>query len=358
MTKRRRRRRRRRPRRRASRKDDLLSVYINPEEPRVTGLVLDANDNQVALRTWELFEDGIGVTCECEQEDCEADSILMKPELPHNIENQLVEEIEKFRQEYRVHPSQVAYGTKVHGAHELMPRFELGGRWKDEQVIRSTRAAFLATVMRDHPEEAVMLKPEDLPPKEEIDQQMAEAERFLNLAYGLLFFEGALRIDDLVRQVLAVESFRPWLKEEDWLSTFKRDNRFRVRSDIVYRPEVQDLDWVLREKRLRPFPPLNFTAARLLQAAEGSLPLTALERRVDKLLQRGPSRWKSVRELQQDMRNIERPTELVQDFLDAVGARDVDELNRLVDPFMELWNHTPRYELRGRTPMEASSLRK
>ncbi len=335
-----------------------MSVFINPEEPRVTVLILDAQNNQIALRTWELFEDGIGVACECEKEDCEADGLLIKPELPHNIENQLREEIEKFRQEYRVHPSQVGYGTKVHGKHTLLPRFELGGRWKDEQAIRVARAAFLATVLREHPEEAVLLKPEDLPSEEEIEQRMAEAERFLKLAHGLLFYEGALQIDDLVSQVLAVEPFRPWLKEEDWLPTIRRDDRFRVHGDVVYRPEIQNLDWVLREKRLRPLPPLDFTAKRLLQAAEGTLPLTSLERRVDKLLQRGQSPWKSVRDLQQEIRNTDRPTELIQGFLDTVGGTaDVDELNRLIKPFMELWNNTPRYELRGRTPMGASSSR-
>lgn len=353
MTKRRRR--RRHPRRSPPRKDHLLSVFINPEEPRVTGLILDANDNKIALRTWELFEDGIGVACECEKEDCEADGLLIKPELPHNIENQLLEEIEKLRQEYRVPPSQVGYGTKVHGEHRLLPRFELGGSWKDEEAIRVARAAFLATVLREHPEEAVLLKPEDLPPKEEIEQRMVEAGRFLNLACGLLFFEGALQIDDLVSQVLAVEPFSPWLEEEDWVSAIRRDDRFRVRGDIIYRPEIQNLDWVLREKQLRPLPPLDFTAKRLLQAAEGTLPLTSLERRVDKLLQQGRSRWQSVRDLQQEIRNADRPTQLMQGFLDAVGGTaDVDELNRLIKPFMELWNNTPRYELRGRTPMEVS----
>lgn len=336
-----------------------MSVFINPEEPRVTALILDAQDNQIALRTWELSEDGIGVACKCEKEDGEADGLLIKPELPHNIENQLHEEIEKFRQEYRVHPSQIGYGTKVQGKHTLVPRLELGGRWKDETAIHSARARFLVTVIRGHPEEAVLLKPEDLPPKEEIEQRMAEAERFLKLAHGLLFFEGALQIDDLVSQVLAVEPFRPWVEEEDWLSTIRRDDRFRVRSDIVYRSEIRNLDWVLREKRLRPLPPVDFTAKRLLQAAEGTLPLTSLERRVDKLLQRGQSPWKSVRDFQQEMRNTDHPTELMQGFLDALGGMaDVDELNRLIKPFMELWNNTPRYELRGRTPMEASSPRR
>lgn len=332
-----------------------MSVYINPEEVRVTGLVLDANKNQIALRAWELFDDGIGVTCECEKEDCEADGILMKPELPHNIENQLLEELERFRQEYRVRPSSVGYGTKVHGVHELLPRFELGGRWKDEEAIHSARARFLVTVAQEHPEELIPLKPEDLPPEQEIDQRIAEAERFLRLAHGLLFFEGALRIDDLVRRILSVEPFRPWLVEEDWLSAFKRDERFRVRGDIVYRPEVQDPDRVLREKDLRRFSPLDFTAMRLIQAAEGALPLTREARRVEKLLQPGQSRWESVREIQQEMRSVDRPTALIQDFLDATGARDVDDLNRLLEPFMDLWNHTPRYELRGRAPAEAGS---
>ena len=118
MARRRRRRRRGRSRRSPTRQKYLMSVYINPEEPRVTGLVMDTNRNQIALRAWELFDDGIGVTCECEKEDCEADGILMKPELPHNTENQLLEEIERFRQEYRVRPSSVGYGTKVHGSLE------------------------------------------------------------------------------------------------------------------------------------------------------------------------------------------------------------------------------------------------
>jgi hypothetical protein len=332
-----------------------MSVYINPEEPRVTALIVDVNDNQIAVRTWELFEDGIGVTCECEKENCEADALLMRPELPHNIENQLLEELEKFRQEYRVHPSQVGYGTKRDGVHELLPRFRLEGRWKDENVIGATRARFLATVLRDHPEQAIPLKPEDLPSREEIGQRMAEAERFLDLAAGLLFFEGALRIDDLVKQVLAVESFRPWLEEEDWLPLVKRDDRFRVRGNIVYRPEVRNLDWVLREKRLRPLPPLKFTATRLLQVAEGSLPLTREEQRIDNLLRQGRSRWASVRELQHEFRNLESPMAIIQDLLNVLEARDIDDLNRQMQPIMDLWNHTPRWELRGRTPMEVAS---
>jgi len=240
----------------------------------------------------------------------------------------------------------------------VLPRFELGGRWKDEEAIHTARARFLVTVMREHPEELIPLKPEDLPPEQEIDRRIAEAERFLKLAHGLLFFEGALRIDDLVRQILSVEPFRPWLVEEDWLSAFKRDERFRVRGDIVYRPEVHNPDRVLREKDLRRFSPVDFTATRLIQAADGSLPLTKEERRVEKLLKRGQSRWESVREIQQEMRGVDRPMALVQDFLDATGARDVDDLNRLLEPFMDLWNHAPRSELRGRAPAEAGSLGK
>ncbi|MFQ6014239.1 MAG: hypothetical protein ACE5NP_02200 [Anaerolineae bacterium] len=337
--------------------DRMISVYINPEEPRVTALVLTDEKQELALRAWELVDEGIAVACECEKPDCPKNNLLLKPEVPEAIELQIQEEIEALRGEYRVPTPRVGFGTKVEGVHTVLPHFQLGGKWKDETAVRRARAAFLATVAREHHEELVPLElPEFM--KGMSWDETKEVERFAQLAYGLLTYEGALRSDELIEIVAGLGDFGSWFSPQRAREIIETDPRFVwPKGDIVSIEEVQNPRRVMAEKAARKLPPKRFTVQELLAVAAGDVPLTPLEKKVEDTLNRR-SRWRfSVRDIQLKIKNTDRPTEIMDEIMARLDFKDAADANRTLQPLMRLWNATPRYELRGRSPDEVGRLR-
>ncbi len=120
-----------------------IKVQVEPDAPVVTAFVLTKGWKEIAIRTWELVEDGIAVTCRCEKGwECPANDELLEPEHASNIEAQLEAEIETLRQEYRVSSRRVSLDAVVRGAVRSMPRLVLRGQWKDDEVLAAARAGF------------------------------------------------------------------------------------------------------------------------------------------------------------------------------------------------------------------------
>jgi len=111
-----------------------IEVYAEPHAPVVNGFVLTKGKKQVAVRSWELTDEGILVTCRCEKwYNCPADGRVLEPTEGTNIEALIEAEIEALRREYGIPSRQVFRYAVVRGASRQVPRVVLRGEWKAER---------------------------------------------------------------------------------------------------------------------------------------------------------------------------------------------------------------------------------
>ncbi|MFH1927300.1 MAG: hypothetical protein ABIK79_03865 [Chloroflexota bacterium] len=111
-----------------------IEVYVDPGAPIVTAYVLTKGKKQIAVRVWELMDEGIVVTCLCEKAwGCPTDGRLLEPEGPSRISAQIEEQIEDLRQEYGISTWRVFRHAIIHGAPQQVPRVVLRDEWKMER---------------------------------------------------------------------------------------------------------------------------------------------------------------------------------------------------------------------------------
>ena len=127
---------------------DKIEVIIDPHEPVVSAAVLSRGHKPIAIRSWSLEQDGIVVMCQCEKRDCPANDAVFEPADSAIIEAQLEDELEWFREEYRVSSRRIAFFTYAHDNLRPLPRLTLRGEWKNDQVLSATRAVFRQTYSR------------------------------------------------------------------------------------------------------------------------------------------------------------------------------------------------------------------
>ena len=126
----------RRPARKAPRAPtaDKIDIYVNPDAPVVTAFVMPKGKKPIAVRSWELTDAGIEVTCECEKwYRCPANGTLLEPADSSAIEAQIEAQIEELRREYTVSSRRVFRHAVVRGASRQVPRIVLRGAWKKKR---------------------------------------------------------------------------------------------------------------------------------------------------------------------------------------------------------------------------------
>ena len=80
-----------------------IEVYIDPRVPEVDAFVLMKGKKQMAVRSWELTDEGIAVVCRCEKwYRCPAHGTVLEPVDGAGIEAQIEAQIEELRQEYGI----------------------------------------------------------------------------------------------------------------------------------------------------------------------------------------------------------------------------------------------------------------
>jgi hypothetical protein len=111
-----------------------IEVYVDPQSPVVDGLVLTKGKKQFAVRSWELTDEGIVVTCRCEKwYRCPVDGTVLEPADASGIEAQIEAQIEELRQEYGISAKRVFRYAIVRGASRQVPRVVLRGEWRRER---------------------------------------------------------------------------------------------------------------------------------------------------------------------------------------------------------------------------------
>ena len=335
--------------------DYHLDVEVRTNEALVVAFVLTKGKGEIAQRQWQLTELGIRVACLCEKGwQCPSGFRMLEPDSPARIEAQIEAEIDRLRAEYRIPPYRAAIYTEERGEYIRLPRLRLRGRWKDPAALHPAPLTQLAESPEDkaaetpieHPGWALAFSPV------EAEGYLPEIDRFVRLAYGWLIYEGALQADELAALTASAAKPGAWYAPERARDIFKADPRFRIlRGKIVSITPVKHPLKVMQAKAARALPPLALTAEELLAAAEG-LPLTAREMEIEQALNRRAAQKIDLRSLQALMRNADNPAEILPFLLELCAPRDEPEARTLTDQLSELWNHTHRYELRGRTPSD------
>jgi len=120
-----------------------LAVQVEPDTPVVTAFVLTKGWKNIAVRSWELVENGIAVACHCEKGwGCRANNVLLLPEEAASIQAQIEAEIEALRAEYRVPSRRVSFTFDNRGTARSMSRLVLSGQWQDESTLAAARIGF------------------------------------------------------------------------------------------------------------------------------------------------------------------------------------------------------------------------
>ncbi|MBI3761971.1 MAG: hypothetical protein HY260_08950 [Chloroflexi bacterium] len=339
-----------------------LEVQIELLEPVVVAFVLAKGGREIAQRSWVLGEAGIAVACICEKgRACRANGLLLKPEHAAGIDEQIEAEIAALRSEYHVPAGRMTVRGMLHGNWTRLPKLKLRGHWKDDDFLGGARATFLAEQLRDQPEDFTPIKfPDWVLALDSAEKQahLSDADRFVQIACGWLFYEGALPVDELAGLTASVAQPGAWYTPERARDIFRAEPRFKhVRGNVVTLPGVEHPLIVLKEKAARRLPPRAFTAEELLAAGEGTLPLTPREAEIERELNKHAPDKLHLRSIQGAFRNADMPTKVLTALLDLCEPRDIADVNRVGSLLMEIWNDTPRYELRGRTPAEVASLR-
>ncbi len=125
-----------------------IEVRVDAHEPVVMAGVLTAGNKPIAVRTWELVEDGILVRCQCEKLSCPADETVFEPEDAATIEGQIEYYLDLFRQEYRVPAGRVTFFSHIRDTLRPMRYFTLRGAWKDETALAAARSTFRQVYFR------------------------------------------------------------------------------------------------------------------------------------------------------------------------------------------------------------------
>jgi hypothetical protein len=108
-----------------------IEVYVDPDEPLVTAVVLSSGNTEIAARTWERIDKGIAVWCDCEKGwRCPANRRLLELDPTIEVDLQVWRQIGALRGEYGVSPKKVSIYNIIRGYARPVPRLVLRGRWK------------------------------------------------------------------------------------------------------------------------------------------------------------------------------------------------------------------------------------
>jgi hypothetical protein len=111
-----------------------IEVYVEPHAPEVNAFVLTKGKKQIAVRSWELTDDGLLVTCRCEKwYRCPANGTVLEPADGSGIEAQIEAQIEELRREYGISTRRVFRHAVVRDALRQVPRVVLRGKWRTER---------------------------------------------------------------------------------------------------------------------------------------------------------------------------------------------------------------------------------
>jgi hypothetical protein len=119
-----------------------IQVEIEMGRAEVRAFALK-KEREIAVRTWELADDGIAVTCFCEKGwDCQYNRLVYRPMDASQIDTQLARLIGEFADEYAVPRKKISYMRMIGGRILEDRHLILPPAWKSPETLESTQEAF------------------------------------------------------------------------------------------------------------------------------------------------------------------------------------------------------------------------
>jgi hypothetical protein len=332
-----------------------IQAFIHPTAPVVEAYVFGRGEEEIAVRTWELDEAGIGVWCRCEKgRDCAADGRLLKPARASGILDQMKRLVEDLAHEYGASTRRIEWHAVTRGEMRRQTGPVLWGDWKNDEKLALARVGFQVIYTQQFPWSSRI----DLPAfvREMETSEAIEVGYVTQMAEGLLHFEGVLPRDELLAR--AVELARPgaWYTPERGEAILSANQALRppTSSGFVSLKDTARPATLMKGKLEAGLVSRAFTPLELLDAADPDAPLPKDLARIERKLSQIVSQDVDVRHVQFMAKN--QPS--LESLLDELtGQYEVPE--KRAEDWLKwltrLWEQTPRYELGGRTPAEASS---
>lgn len=175
-------------------------------------------------------------------------------------------------------------------------------------------------------------------------------EIFLELLYGLLYFEGVLEIRDVFEYLCEGLGYSPGITVREMFELMEQDSRFHLDiPDAVYRKEVEEPERCLQMKEIyRPTDVPDYYLEDLERAAANAVPPTKEEKTLTVAL-RNVGRPTSLDEIRLNIRNCDITRVIKRLGLHTLPRSSRNVLETLVK---KVWMTTPRYELWGFTPFD------
>ena len=120
---------------------DYVEVYFGGGRPLVEAAVM-VKKRQIAIRTWELEEDGINANCQCGDWHCKKNGLIYRPMPEAQIEQQIMFFIRELLNEYQVPEKKLRFYRVRAGEAQLDRKLTLTGKWKDAEALAVARAGF------------------------------------------------------------------------------------------------------------------------------------------------------------------------------------------------------------------------
>lgn len=333
-----------------------IQVYIHPDAPLVDAFVLTKRQKEIARRTWELDEEGIGVWCQCEKgRHCPASGKLHKPGRASDITAQIKAEVEDLAQEYSVSARRIEWHAVTRGEMRRQPGPVLWADWKNEEKLALARVGYQVIHTLQFP--WYTAHKIDLPT---FARQMETAEAIevgyvTRMAEGLLHFEGVLPRDELLARVVELARPGAWYTPQGGAQILAANSALRrpTSSGLVSLKDAARPATLMKRKLKLGLPPRNFTRLELLDAADrdASLPkdLARIERKLSQIVNQDVD----MRRLQVIIKNQSSLESVLGELVELyeVPEKRADDW---VKWLARLWEQAPRYELGGRTLAEAN----
>jgi hypothetical protein len=126
-----------------------LEIYADPAQGTITAYVM-AKKREIAMRTWEMTDEGISSHCVCEKGwQCKHNGIVYRPAPDSQLEAQIMSFVSELRTEYRIGVTKVHYYQIRQGQAFDERKLRLPVQWREATRLAKARQGFDQLIARN-----------------------------------------------------------------------------------------------------------------------------------------------------------------------------------------------------------------
>lgn len=180
--------------------------------------------------------------------------------------------------------------------------------------------------------------------------------RMCDYLFGTLYDLGAIEFKAVLKSLAELFSLPKTVSEEEIFRAVKEDSRFQTWEEYIALKEIKDPKQLIAERdrrQLAPFFRYNLSGIKHFQEGRGDKVYISWEDEADE----------EIRDLTQEKWNLQRVKQTIRQDITrneqttrmlTLMSNETFDFSKLVMITKNLWNRIPRWELGGRTPMEAA----